>query len=93
MINGERIWNRLTDESELYEESLPGLPIVEIAGYERVLIEHHGGVKAYSRERIVVSVKFGFVHVCGKCLELCRMSREQLLIRGKIEGITLQRRG
>ena len=92
-MKGEQIWERRTDGADLYEETMPGQPIVEIAGYRRVLIEHHKGVKAYNRERITVKVRFGFVHICGNCLEICRMSRERLVIRGNIEGVTLQRRG
>lgn len=93
MLRGERMWERLAAGADLSEEPLPGQPIVEIAGCGRVLIEHHLGVAAYCRERIVVKMKFGFVHVCGSCLELSRMSREQLVIQGQIEGVSLQRRG
>lgn len=93
MGKGRYFLERLTDEADLSAEPMPGQPIVEIAGDRRVLIENHFGVKAYSRERIVVKVKFGFVSVCGCSLELMRMTREQLVIRGKIDSVTLQRRG
>ncbi len=83
------LWERL----DLPGEAIPGQPLVEIAGDSRVLIEHHGGVREYSRERIGVKVKYGFVQVCGSCLELRCMTREQLVICGKIDGITLLRRG
>lgn len=93
MGRGRNFLERLAEEADLTAESLPGQPIVEVAGDRRVLIENHFGVKAYSREQIVVKVKFGFVCVCGCGLELMRMTKEQLVIRGRIEGITLQRRG
>jgi len=92
MTRRERFWDRLGDASDLEEELLPNQSIVEIAGYRRVLIEQHYGVKAYSREKITVKMKYGFLHVCGSCLELGRMSREQLIIRGEISCVTLQRR-
>ena len=44
-------------------------------------------------EQIVVKVKYGYVCVCGCGLELMRMTKEQLVIRGRIDGVTLQRRG
>ena len=93
MRQGRSFLERFVEESELAAEPLPGQSIIEIAGDRRVLIENHFGVKAYSREKIVVKVKFGCICVCGCSLELLRMSKEQLIIRGKIDSVTLQRRG
>lgn len=87
------ILQRLADGADLPGEPLPGQPIVEIAGDRRVLIENHFGVKEYSRERIGVKVKYGELTVCGCGLELARMTREQLVISGRIDCVTLQRRG
>lgn len=93
MGKGESLWQRFAEHADLEEEAMPGQTIVELAGDNRVLIENHFGVKGYSREKIVVKVKFGFVHVCGGCLELTRMTKEQLVIRGRIDQVALQRRG
>ena len=92
MDRGRTFWERLADDVDLASEPLPGQPIVELAGERRVLIENHLGVKAYSRESILVKVKFGCICVCGSGLELTRMTREQLLIRGK-RKITLTEEG
>lgn len=83
---------RFLEEAELAEQGLPGESVVELGGDTRVLIENHYGVKEYSREKIVVKVKYGCVCVCGCNLALLRMTREQLVIRGRIDGITLMRR-
>lgn len=93
MGKGRSIIQRLAEEAELTEVPFPGQPIVEIAGENRVLIENHLGVIAYSRETVRVKVRFGCICVSGCGLELLRMSREQLIIRGRIDGVTLQRRG
>lgn len=93
MGKGHFFLERFTEEADLTMEPLPGQPIVELAGDRRVLIESHRGVKAYGREKIIVKVKYGCVCVCGCGLEILRMTREQLVIRGRIDGITLQRRG
>ena len=82
------LWDRL----DLPGESLPGQVLVEISGENRVLIEHHCGVREYSRERIGVTVKYGMLQVCGSCLELRCMTKEQLVISGKIDCIVLKRR-
>ena len=87
------ILQRLADGADLSAEPLPGQPIVEIADDRRVLIENHFGVKEYSREKIGVKVKYGLVCVCGCNLELIRMTKEQLIISGRIDAVTLIRRG
>ena len=78
--------------TELMEDGLPGQTIVELSGGKRVLVEGHRGVKAYSRERIVVNTKMGAVCVCGCDMEILRMSRERLVIQGRIDAINLLRR-
>lgn len=93
MGKGKIFLKRLTENTELMMEPMPGLPIIEITGDRRVLIENHFGVKAYGREKIIVKVKFGNVCICGCSLEVLRMTREQLVIRGRIDGVTLNRRG
>lgn len=72
---------------------LPGVPLVEISGTGRVLIEHHQGVVAYGCNEIRVRVRYGSLAVCGSNLNLARMSREQLVICGCIDSVCLFRNG
>lgn len=92
MGRGRFLLDRLTEEADLTGEPLPGQPIVEIAGDNRVLIENHFGVKEYGTQRITVKVKYGCVCVSGCGLELQRMTKEQLVIKGRIDCVTVQRR-
>ena len=88
-----RNWiQRITDGMELESELLPLMPVIEIAGEKRVLIEHHGGISEYSGVRIGVKVRFGTVWIIGKDLEVIRMSAEQLIISGRIDCVQLQGR-
>lgn len=82
------LWERL----DLPGEAFPGQVLVEIAGENRVLIEHHCGVREYSPERISVKVKYGLLQICGSCLELRCMTKEQLVISGRIDCVMLKRR-
>lgn len=84
---------RLAEGADLPGEAMPGQPLVELAGDHRVLIENHNGVTEYGRERISVRVRYGQLVVCGCGLELARMTKEQLVIIGRIDGVTLHRRG
>lgn len=92
MGRGRMFLERLAEDADIGADSVPGRPIVEIAGEDRVLIENHFGVMGYSAERILVKVRYGCVSVCGCRLELLRMTREQLVIRGRIDSVTLHRR-
>ena len=83
---------RLAEGMDLSWETLPGLPLVEICGEKRVLRENHRGVSRYCSDRICVRVAYGEVAVLGRGLELARMTREQLVICGCIDGVSLIRR-
>ncbi len=93
MGRGQDLLKRLTEDGDLAGQPLPGQPIVEIAGDRRVLVENHFGVKEYSRERIRIQVKYGYICICGCGLELIRMTKEQLVISGRIDAVTLHRKG
>ena len=82
---------RLAEQTSLGGQPLPGLPIVEIAGDGRVLIENHQGIREYEGDRICVAVKYGLLRIEGSCLELAMMSGNQLVIIGKIDRIMLER--
>ena len=90
----QKTWmRRLADEMQLETEPMPGCTLVEAAGDQRVLIEHHGGVTAYSDCLIGVRVSYGNLEVEGTGLEIARLCREQLVICGRIDCIRLCRKG
>lgn len=70
-------------------ESITKRPLVEIVGQNRVLIENHGGVIGYSNDEIQVKVSYGRISVEGSILKFMQISKEQLVITGKISTITL----
>lgn len=87
-----RAWiERLADAADLQGENFPGQPLVELYADRRLLIEHHCGVTEYGRERIQVRMKYGCLSVCGRCLELARMTGDQLVITGLIDSVNLIR--
>lgn len=83
---------RISRDLDITLEPLPGLPLVEITGDRRVLIENHRGVLQYGKDKICIKVKFGQVSVHGCGLELERMTKDGLIICGRIDGVTLLRR-
>ncbi len=91
-MDRKNIFDRLIMGADLPGEALPNLPLVEIMGEHRVLIENHKGVAGYGNTEICVKVKFGFIKVTGEGLALARMTSHQLVITGQIDGVNLCRR-
>lgn len=81
-------WKRQLEQSE---ESLPGVPLLELAGDKRILIEHHRGIAEYGTERIGVRVRYGLLLICGCGLEIMKLSKDQLVVCGRIDGIQILR--
>lgn len=77
--------------ADLPGEVMPAQPLVEIAGENRVLIENHHGVTGYGCTEIRVKVRYGQLCICGSCLELARMTKQQLVITGRIDSVSLCR--
>lgn len=90
---GKENWaRRLTQRLDLPGETLPGETLAELAGDRQVLIEGHRGVTEYCRERVTVKVRYGLLSITGCGLELRQMSREMLVVSGRIDGILLRRK-
>lgn len=91
MNKRKTITEHIAGATDLQDEPSPLLPLVEIAGDRRVLIENHRGVVEYGSETIRVVVKFGQIRVTGCGLELLRMTSGQLIIAGRIDAVQLIR--
>ena len=82
----------LADRLDIPADAL-GLTKLSLCGRSRLLIENHGGVTQYSAERIGVRVSYGTVCIMGCGLELKHMTKERLVIAGRIDSVNLIRRG
>lgn len=86
-------FNWVFNRADLLTEPTPGDPLIEIVADRRVLIENHCGVTVYGGKEIRVKVSYGMVCVQGKRLELARMSKQQLVITGCLDSVSLLRGG
>ena len=73
-------------------EALAPRTLTEIYGMERVLVERHRGIVSYGTETIRIGTDWGFLVVEGRDLRLCCMSRNALVIRGRIMGLNMEER-
>ncbi len=81
----------MAEAADVPQELLPGTPLIEITGNQRVLIENHLGVTEYQRDMIRVRVRSGAVVVCGCRLKITRMAKRQLVIAGEVQRVELER--
>jgi len=63
------------------------LPIINAIGDEELVISNHKGIAGYTREQTRVKTSIGEVAVWGTGLILKEISKENIVVVGKIEGI------
>ena len=76
--------------SQLPMLALPGRSLIEIVGSDRILIENHKGIIAYTCEVIRVRTADGIVSVCGSNMAIQCMSKFQLVVTGCIRAVTME---
>lgn len=76
-------------QADLPSEAMPKTSLVEILGDKRILVETHGGVTKYCCDEICVKVSYGMLSVCGTHLKLACISKQQLVITGCIDSVSL----
>ena len=92
MKRNRTMFQRLAVEADVAADLIPGVPLVELAGDRRVLVENHRGVTEYGIHKICVLVSYGCLWIEGEHLKLSHMSRENLVICGRIQSISLVRK-
>lgn len=63
--------------------------LVEITGKNRVIIEHHKGIRHYGNDHILLGTSYGLLEINGSGLLLRCMGKEQMCIVGCIETVML----
>ena len=91
MVNRSKLFERVMLGAELPGEPAPGLPLVEIMGCGRVLIENHLSVLCYSTTEIRVKTRQGYICVCGEEMTLAQMTKHRLIILGTISSVSFGR--
>lgn len=81
------IYDRLSRLSAIGSGSVPGVPLIEMISDKRVLIENHQGICRYTREQICIYAQCGIICVNGQNLYLEKMSKEQMVITGNVNGV------
>lgn len=88
----ENFLEHFTRTADLNAEPMLRLPLVEIWGQQRVLVENHQGVNQYSCNKIGIKVCYGYLSICGTNLKLLQMTKERLVVTGCIESVQIMKR-
>lgn len=91
MVQHSDWMRKLSDQLNATMEPMPGIPLLELFGYDRLLIENHKGIIYYASDKISIKVKFGVISVLGHGLELACMTGNKIVILGEIISINLEK--
>lgn len=81
-------WRKLAEDMS----NITSLPLVELAGTGRILIENHNGIAEYGDTAITIKMCYGCLAVQGQNLEILQITKHQLVITGTINALTILRR-
>lgn len=69
------------------EDALLGAAKVSVTAGKRLLVDNHNGVLSYGEAQTVINLPRGKLTVSGDGLSLLAMSRDRLLIGGRIRTV------
>ena len=84
-----KVLRYFTESAGLHMEALANMPLLELCGEDRILVENHKCVVGYTDEEIIIRVNFGLIQISGDDMKITCVNREQVVIGGNIRNITL----
>ena len=86
-----KILRTITDQVGLHSEAVSGVTLLEISGDDRVLLENYLCILGYTDSLVRVRVEFGVYEISGCSLVISCIQKEQMVIYGRVDCITLRR--
>ena len=80
-------------QAEIPQELVFGWPRSVLLGDERLIVEQHQGIYAYSDQEIILKTSCGHLVITGEKLSLSRYDRDGLVVFGKIEKLSYRPKG
>lgn len=80
----------VSEKLALPQETLTQAPLVQLHGKRSVCIENHRGILEYTDCLVRVAVRRGTIAVIGSRMEIARMTRRIVEIRGCIERVEME---
>lgn len=86
-----RISNKINNILEVPRELTDNNPKITIIGFDEMLIENYKGILEYEDFYIKVNTGIGNVNVNGFNLDLEQVTEDDILVKGTIESIDIDR--
>lgn len=75
---------------EMPEELVSDIPKITILGFDRMLIENYKCILEYQDVFVRVKMKKGLININGYNLLMNEMTKDDLIITGKIESVDFE---
>lgn len=72
------------------DEIVSNDPKITVIGFNEMLIENYKGILEYDEILIRINTYIGIININGFNLNLEQISGDDILVRGKIDSITLE---
>ncbi len=83
-------WRRkVADWTELPQNLVAGMSFVSLTGNTQLVMENHRGLRCFSSQCMVVASAHGILTVMGDDLLVQILTRDELIIRGRIRQVIL----
>ena len=86
-----RFSNKIDEILEVPREISSVSPKVTIIGFDEILIENYKGIMEYEEFFVKIKTEIGVININGFKLNLEQMTNEDVLVKGVINSIDLER--
>ena len=84
--------HKLNSLLEIPKEVGTSDPKITIMGFEEMLVENYREISEYEEFSIKVNTAIGVININGFNLELEQITEEDILVKGRIENIGIERK-
>lgn len=81
---------RAVELLSLPKEVVLGMPVVNLEGKTGLHIVNYKGIIEFSEEQLVVNTTIGLIRIDGKGLLIKSITSEEMVIKGRIGGVTFK---
>lgn len=81
---------KLANALELQEDIMLNLPLMHLTGGQRLVVENHKGVAEFDGTHVRIRAAKGYVLVQGEQLLVGSIGRDDIVITGNIQSVTMQ---
>ena len=86
-MQDRKLWKLAAEVVQPVGVNIPGCPLIEIMGNDRILVENHRGLIGYHNGEICIKTKSFMIRITGRDLGVSKMTDQDLVVHGTIEAV------